>query len=413
MTLSVGRPRKPGRMDLPDNLRPHERSVAGLSVCYWFWRDPRDGKEKALKCPNDKALAIQRATELNALVARATADNIVANIIEQPVQARTGMPFNAWSIHYIASCEKRNLALNTIKMRKSLINAACRKFGDRPLHDLADDVAAFSKFFAEYEARGQSRSAQAMRSALADLFKEAHHTGALDAKLPNPALLTRCPVAKVKRARLTLEAYLEIFPHCEIIGARLGNWQPNSVLLAIVTGQRREDIASIQFRKGRDWEPAWLAWQREENHPVHPYPYVEDDLLWIVQQKTRALVRIPLALRLDALNITVGEVIDRCRTNIASRYALHHTIAFGNAPVGSPVHINTMTRQFAYARNQTTLEWNGRTPPTFHELRSLSERLYREQGVDTQALLGHRHARMTEVYNDARGAAWGTVGMAK
>ena len=47
-----------------------------------------------------------------------------------------------------------------------------------------------------------------------------------------------------------------------------------------------------------------------------------------------------------------------------------------------------------------------RTPPTYHEIRSLAERLYRAQGIDTQALLGHRHARMTEVYADPRQAEW-------
>ncbi len=32
----------------------------------------------------------------------------------------------------------------------------------------------------------------------------------------------------------------------------------------------------------------------------------------------------------------------------------------------------------------------GKTPPTFHEQRSLSERLYRAQGIDTKTLLGHK-----------------------
>lgn len=41
--------------------------------------------------------------------------------------------------------------------------------------------------------------------------------------------------------------------------------------------------------------------------------------------------------------------------------------------------------------------------PTLHECRSLSEWLYRQQGVDTKVLLGHKHQRMTDEYNNARG----------
>ena len=42
-------------------------------------------------------------------------------------------------------------------------------------------------------------------------------------------------------------------------------------------------------------------------------------------------------------------------------------------------------------------------PPSLHECRSLSERLYRAQGIDTRTLLGHKRQQMTDVYNDLRG----------
>ncbi|MCP6385239.1 hypothetical protein NL438_26260, partial [Klebsiella pneumoniae] len=38
--------------------------------------------------------------------------------------------------------------------------------------------------------------------------------------------------------------------------------------------------------------------------------------------------------------------------------------------------------------------------------RSLSERLYRTQGMDTQVLLGHSSKTMTDRYNDSRGKEW-------
>ena len=41
--------------------------------------------------------------------------------------------------------------------------------------------------------------------------------------------------------------------------------------------------------------------------------------------------------------------------------------------------------------------------PSLHEVRSLSERLYRSQGIQTQHLLGHKNQEMTDKYNDERG----------
>ena len=64
-------------------------------MVYWYWRDPRDGKEKPLQCPDDKSLAIKRASQLNALIARELADTIVSAIVATPKTTKpvAGMPF--------------------------------------------------------------------------------------------------------------------------------------------------------------------------------------------------------------------------------------------------------------------------------------------------------------------------------
>lgn len=66
---------------------------------------------------------------------------------------------------------------------------------------------------------------------------------------------------------------------------------------------------------------------------------------------------------------------------------------------------------FSKARDEADYDWskNG-TPLSFHEQRSLSERLYREQGIDTQILLGHTSKTMTDRYNDSRGKEWKKTG---
>jgi len=407
MTSSpVGRPRSAGRRDLPDNLIPRPRTISGRSVVYWYWRDPRDGKEKSLKCNDDRATAIRRARELNAIIARELADQVIDDIAISPARRITGTPFNVFAVHCLTLAKDRGLADNTMKTRKSLTNAAAAWFEDLALHTIG--VPEIARFLKHYTDQGKNRYAQSLRSLLIDIWNDAKRDGLLPPEHINPADISRRPTAKVNRARLTLDDFKAILEKAEGMDKR-GIWIANSMLLAIVTGQRREDLAIARFRKGRDWEKAWLSYQLGDKHEVHPYPYIEDGHLWVIQQKTGALVKILLSLHLEAIDLSVGDVVDRCRNHVASRYLIHHTEPFGNAPIGSAVFKDTITRGFSDARALTDLEWPGKTPPTFHEIRSLSERLYKAQGVDTQALLGHRHARMTEVYNDPRQAEWTSV----
>ena len=407
MKLSpVGRPRSAGRRDLPDNLTPHHRKTSGGDVVYWYWRDPRDGQEKSLKCPNDRATAIRRAQELNAIVARQTADEIVTGIAKSPERRAAGTPFSAHAVHCLALAEARGLAANTMKTRKSLTNAAVAWFGDRLLHQIG--VPDVAELLRHYTDQGKARYAQALRAVLVDVWNEAKRDGLLSADHPNAAEITRRPSAKVNRARLTLDDFRAILAQAEELTTTRGQWIANSLLLALVTGQRREDLAFAQFRRGKDWDIAWRAFQHGDAG-AHPYPCVDDGHLWVVQQKTGSMVRIPLTLRLDAIGHSVGDIIERCRDNVASRYLIHHSVPFGHAPRGAAVFKDTISRGFADARDRASLEWPGKTPPTFHEIRSLSERLYKAQGIDTQALLGHRHARMTEIYDDPRQAEWSTI----
>lgn len=407
---TVGRPRSHGRRDLPDNLIPRHRKSGGRDVVYWYWRDPRDGKEKPLQCPGDKATAIRRAKELNALVARELADTIVSNIIapaHNPRCSTIDVPFNAWAIHCLSLAEKRDLAANTMRTRKSQTNAVANWFGDTPLHQISvPDIVALIE---HYTAQGKNRMAQGIRSLLIDIWNDAKAAGKLPAAHPNPAEIARRPTAKTQRARLTLEAFLAILDAAKTLAPKRGEWIYNSMILALVTGQRREDLAIAQFRRGRDWEAAWMAHQLGEKHSIHPYPHADDGHLWVIQQKTGGMVKIPLDLRLDIIDISVHEAINNCRSSIATRHLLHHTAPFGNAPLGSSVHKDTISRAFADARALTDLQWLGKEPPTFHEIRSLSERLYKAQGINTKDLLGHRHERMTEVYHDARQAEWTEV----
>jgi integrase len=79
------------------------------------------------------------------------------------------------------------------------------------------------------------------------------------------------------------------------------------------------------------------------------------------------------------------------------------------------VHIDTITRAFARARDLAGVKREtGKTPPTFHEIRSLSIRWYTTAyGQDfAQAIAGHKDAKTTAIYRDVRGAEWVKVKLA-
>jgi hypothetical protein len=60
-------------------------------------------------------------------------------------------------------------------------------------------------------------------------------------------------------------------------------------------------------------------------------------------------------------------------------------------------------RHFGLLRTAVFGEWQDEgASPTFHEQRSLAERLYSDQSIDTRKLLGHRRRSMTDTYNSTR-----------
>ena len=96
----------------------------------------------------------------------------------------------------------------------------------------------------------------------------------------------------------------------------------------------------------------------------------------------------------------------RCRDYAVSPYLIHFFRATSQAERGAQVKSNTITMNFSKARDKANIDWGDGTPATFHEQRSLSERLYKEQGINTQKLLGHKTQKQTDRYNDDRGKDW-------
>ncbi|MCM5061648.1 tyrosine-type recombinase/integrase, partial [Escherichia coli] len=122
-----------------------------------------------------------------------------------------------------------------------------------------------------------------------------------------------------------------------------------------------------------------------------------------LSRKPGAVQALPLTLRCDAIGITLKEVIDGCRDRILSPYLIHSR----HQKQPKPMSKDNLSDYFAKARDLAgVIPPAGKTPPTFHEQRSLSERLYRAQGIDTKTLLGHKVQATTDRYNDTRGQEW-------
>ena len=156
----------------------------------------------------------------------------------------------------------------------------------------------------------------------------------------------------------------------------------NAMLLAIVTGQRPGDISRMKF------SDIW------------------DEHLHVEQEKTGSKIAIPLALRCNAINWSLRDVISRCRDYAVSPYLVHFFRTTSQAERGAQVKPRTLTMNFSKARDNADIDWGQGTPATFHEQRSLSERLYKAQGINTKDLLGHKTQQQTDRYHDDRGKGW-------
>ncbi|EGS9152176.1 tyrosine-type recombinase/integrase, partial [Salmonella enterica] len=189
----------------------------------------------------------------------------------------------------------------------------------------------------------------------------------------NPVEPTRAPKIEVARDRLRLEVYRKIREAAE----KLPTWFPLAMDLALITGQRREDITHMQFS------------------------HIHDDRLYVTQIKTGMKIALPLSLNLSAVGLRLGTVIDRCRLVSRTDYLISPGVR-KNSSEGS-LHPDSLTKKFVAARRLAGINFSD-NPPTFHEIRSLAGRLYRdERGEDfAQKLLGHTSENTTKLYLDDR-----------
>lgn len=372
----AARPRK-NNVSVPNLYPLYSRKV---NKVYWRYKHPVTGKFHALGTNETEAIAI--ATEANTRLAEQRTRQILAISDRIATSKGKAITTSTWLDRYQAIQDDRlksgDIRLNTYKQKAKPVSLLRERVGMKLIS--AVDVRDIAQLLDEYIAAGQPRMAQVVRSVLIDVFKEAQHYGEVPPGY-NPALATKQPRRKITRQRLSLEEWKKIFDIADASHRYMGN----AMLLALVTGQRLGDISKMKF------SDIW------------------DDHLHVEQEKTGSKIAIPLSLRLNTINWSLRDIIARCRDYAVSPYLVHFFRSTSQAERGAQVKSNTLTMNFSKARDLARIDWGDGTPATFHEQRSLSERLYREQGIDTQKLLGHKSPNQTARYHDDRGKDWVTL----
>lgn len=289
-----------------------------------------------------------------------------------PAQAAPGRTLGAWLDIHEAQVLAKGYKIQTIRNRTANLKHVRRLWGDRQIDSLrAHDI--ITRIRAEF-LPAMTPTAQRVLAELRDAYNEAI---ANDWAVSNPAAHVKLPSHRVKRKRLSLDTWIRMR---ELARASRQAWLESLLLLALATGQRRGDLGKMRF------------------------DHVVDGHLLVEQAKQAgkgygARVAIPLDLRLDAIGMTLGDVIEHCRASAKPGPTLLRKVSGASLEESSlSIRFAECIRAVCQGNAYAADEW-----PSLHEVRSLSARLYRAQGIDVQTLLGHKHAEMTAVYEDDRG----------
>jgi integrase len=207
-------------------------------------------------------------------------------------------------------------------------------------------------------------AARRLRINMSDMFLEAQRAGVVRMG-HNPALIAKKTHTHVSAQRLVLDEWLRIFT---VARYRAPDYFQLAMLLALVTAQRSSDLVKMT---------------RSD---------IQNQLLHVLQFKTGERIALPVNLRMEVIDTSIEDLLT---------IAPERGLLLQNR--GRSVNTWNLSYWFRICRSQAGIKAINGTPPPFREQRSLSERLYRAQGVDTMTLLGHKYQKMTDQYNDIRG----------
>jgi hypothetical protein len=281
----------------------------------------------------------------------------------------------AWAEKYEKIIEKRKLAKNTMIMYRTWLRRFRAEFEDDTR--LAAITALMVSEKLEAIENETPTTAKQLRGLWFDIFREAELAGWIE-KNENPVRDTRTRKIGIRRARLTFDVFMQVYQRTKV------TWLRSAMAIALVSAQRRENVVPAKFAEfyGDGWH--------------------------VDQGKTGAKIVVPFELRLDEFGMSLQDVVKMCRrTRVLSKYLVHHVRSKGRRKAGDRLSLKRVTAVFSQEIATLGIDWGDKTPPTFHEIRSLAKRMYKRQGgVDTKTLLGHKTDSSAELYEDARGAEW-------
>lgn len=278
-----------------------------------------------------------------------------------------------WLVVYDGLLTERGYNPQTLKNRRGTLKHVLALWGDVRMGALLPHMisAALKPYFP-----ARATLARRILGELRGVLQEAANNGWCET---NPASHVKLPPhQRLTRKRLPEATWHQMRAHAR--GQSRIKWLEPLLLLALVTGQRRADLAKARFDDVIDGHLR-IEQQKKAGKPIG------------------ARVAIPLTLKLHAIDMTLADVIELCRTHSKPGPTLLRVRGGGDIEVSSlSMRFNECIRAVCGPNAYKVNEW-----PSLHECRSLAARLYAGQGEDVQTLLGHKNAEMTAVYKDDRG----------
>lgn len=294
-----------------------------------------------------------------------------ADPVQSAAQPADSESLGEWLKTFRSIIKDRGYSAQTLKNRGTCINYIDAQLGVRPLRAIKPhEVATLLKKCSPHKA---GRVLMELR----DVYVEAIANGSAET---NPAAHVKKPASPGLRKRLTIETWQAMLARAKTSNQQ---WLPLMLLLGLHTGQRRADLAKMRFD---DVVDGHLRVEQQKK----------------ARKKVGARLAIPLSLKLKATGLTLGQVIELCKTAGKPGATMLRQAS------GRPIEMSSLSARFrelivgvcgpdAYKQ----FEW-----PSLHEVRSLSARTYIAEGMPAatvQTLLGHAHAEMTAIYLNDRG----------
>lgn len=355
------RPRDKRNTGLPPNL--YEDRARGS----FRYRRPDTGTWHRIG--SDRQQAIQAARKLNNLLMEGT--DLVAKVMGTSPLLQDFLAVYMGEILPPRELAKATMDLYEIRCRQWTAKAGKKPVDAITIRDCAEMLDSLTP-----------RASNQMRAVMIDVFNHAAAKGLVP---DNPAANTIPKIEKKTRKRHTMVGLLAIREASPA-------WLKNAIDIALITGQRREDILAMKFE------------------------HIQEGYLYLVQEKTKkasnaGYLRIKMTPQLKA-------VVARCRDDVASPFLIHRKPDRLDAKQReskehwTQVEERFLSRAFKEARDiaKPYKDWSEAQQPGFHEIRALVEHLYKKAGKNAQQLLGHADEKMTKNYGkDHHDIVWNEV----